>query len=109
MNSSQEKQISKYCSTSKKWTYTLKHSDIEQIVHLWTRVTQLQDSSMREKGLSKLRSTLASRVGLTTLPTYNLTIPFTEKLPKKAIKQLVRSLIVITDIPLSIADMLIKD
>src|SRR6185503_12127110 len=103
-----DKQILSFCNTTKKWVYELKNANILALIHLWSRIYQIQDSVTKQRGLGKLRTHLCKRTGLSSLPTYNLTLPYTEEVSKKSIKTLSRK-IVHAILPLEVAEMLSKD
>src|SRR6185503_10919693 len=103
-----DKQILSFCNTTKKWVYELKNANILALIHLWSRIYQIQDSVTKQRGLGKLRTHLCKRTGLSSLPTYNLTLPYTEEVSKKSIKTLSKK-IVHALLPIEVAEILSRD
>lgn len=80
-------QIITLCNSGRKWSKQLKHSSIEGIVDLWTRINLIKDIHTKEKGKRKIRTAIAEKINIINLPYNNLTIPYLLHTSKNSLEQ----------------------
>jgi len=118
-----DEQILSLCTTSKEWTFLLKNATIPEVIHLWTRISNINDPTTRRKGHLKVQRFLLKKTHLSNLPKLHLSIPYTmgmsqanlirianslvtKILPEEIAKDISRQLTVVTKNRLSIASTL---